>query len=91
MTIAERDIKQINKAFEYTVFQSRDHDYMLRTLRTKVHGSANVSIIGEIQGFKVETIDETHDKVTFSYDDYTFECVITWQRTNGGFVFIKCE
>ena len=91
MTIADSYIKAINEAFRYAVFQNRDHDYMLRTLGTKVHGSAHVSIIPPIQGFKVETLDETHDKVTFSYDDYTFECVFTWQRTNGGFVFIKCE
>lgn len=91
MTIAESYIKAINEAFRYIVFQNRDHDYMLRTFGTKIHGSANVSIIPPIQGFKIETIDETHDKVTFSYDDYTFECVFTWQRTNGGFVFIKCE
>jgi hypothetical protein len=51
----------INNAFRHCVFLKRDEGAVLRTLLTKVHGSANVSIIPPIQGLKMVKIDETHD------------------------------
>ena len=83
----------INNAFRHSVFLKRDEDVVLRTLRTKVHGSANVSIIPPIQGFKMVKIDETHDRVAFEFEDYSFEGIITWKLCANGLnaVFIKIE
>ena len=83
----------INRAFVHTIFLKRDNDVVLKTLNTLVHGSDNLSIIPPIQDVKVETIDDGHDKVTFYFDDYSFEGIITWKKSknNLNYVFIKIE
>lgn len=93
MTIAEAFKQTIKNAFIHSIFLERDKESILKTISTKVHGSANVSIIPPIQDIEVEKIDDTHDKVTFNYDDYTFVGVITWKPCVNGmnFVFMNFE
>ena len=93
MSIAEAFKQAIKNAFIHSIFLKRDKEFILKTLRAKVHGSANVSIVPPIPSIEVERVDDTHDKVTFGYDDYAFDCVITWKPcTNGvNFVFMDIE
>ena len=93
MSIAEAFKQSINNAFIHTIFLYLDKWSILKTFNVKVHGSANVTIIPPIQNIKIERIDETHDKVTFIYDDYTFVGVITWKPCVNGmnFVFMNIE
>lgn len=93
MSIAEAFKQTIKNAFIHSIFLKRDKEFIIKTLNTKVHGSNNVSIIPPIQKVEVEKIDDTHDKVTFIYDDYTFVGVITWKPCANGmnFVFMNIE
>lgn len=93
MSIAEAFKQAIKNAFIHSIFLKRDKESILKTLSTKVHGSANVSIVPPIPSIEVERVDDTHDKVTFNYDDYTFVGVITWKPCVNGmnFVFMNIE
>ena len=93
MSIAEAFKQTIKNAFIHSIFLKRDKETILKTLNTKVHGSANVGIMPPIPSIEVEKVDDTHDKVTFSYDDYTFVGVITWKPCSNGmnFVFMNIE
>lgn len=93
MSIAEAFNQSIKNAFIHSIFLKRDKEFILKTLNTKVHGSANVSIVPPITSIEVERVDDTHDKVTFVYDDYTFVGVITWKPCANGmnFVFMNIE
>lgn len=93
MSIAEAFKQAIKNAFFHSVFLKRDKEFILKTLNTKIHGSANVSIMPPISSIEVERVDDTHDKVTFIYDDYTFVGIITWKPCANGmnFVFINIE
>lgn len=95
MSIAEAFKQTIKNAFIHSVFLKRDKEYIIEVLNTKVHGSDNVSILPPIPSIEVERVDDTHDKVTFSYDDYAFVGVITWKVTicddSMNFVFMNIE
>jgi hypothetical protein len=92
MSIAEAFKQAIKNAFIHSIFLTRDKEFIIKTLSTKVHGSDNVTII-PIQKVEVERIDDTHDKVTFGYDDYAFVSVITWKPCANGrnFVLMNIE
>lgn len=92
MTIGDSFKAAINNAFVYTIFRGRKSEVILKTLKTKIHG-ANTCILPPMQGFKVERIDETHDKVTFAFDDYHFDGIITWKPCADqiNFVFVGIE
>jgi len=93
MSIAEAFKQAIKNAFIHSIFLERDKEFIIKTLNTKVYGSNSVSMIPPIQKVEVEKIDDTHDKVTFGYDDYAFACVITWKPCANGmnFVFMNIE
>lgn len=93
MSIAEAFKQAIKNAFIHSVFLKRDKEFILKTLSTKIHGSVNVSIMPPISSIEVERVDDTHDKVTFIYNDYTFVGIITWKPCANGmnFVFINIE
>jgi hypothetical protein len=93
MSIAEAFKQAIKNAFIHSIFLKRDKEFILKALNTKVHGSNNVNIVPPIQSIEVERIDDTHDKVTFGYDDYAFVGVITWKHCANGinFVFMNIE
>lgn len=93
MKVSDSYKTAINRAFRHCVFLRRSKDVVLNTLQTKVYGSDNVRIIPPIQGFDLEKIDETHDRVTFEFEDYSFEGIITWKLCANGLnaVFLKIE
>lgn len=93
MTIKNAFKQAIKNAFIHSIFLKRDKETILNTLNTKVHGSNNVSIMPHIPSIEVEKVDDTHDKVTFIYDDYSFVGIITWKPCANGmnFVFINIE
>jgi len=88
MSIADAFKQTIKNAFIHSIFLKRDKEFIIKTLNTKAHGSASVSMIPPIQKVEVEKIDDTHDKVTFGYDDYAFDCVITWKPCTNGMNFV---
>lgn len=93
MTIKNAFKQAIKNAFIHSIFLKRDKETILNTLNTKVHGSNNVSIMPHIPSIEVERVDDTHDKVTFIYDDYSFVGIITWKPCANGmnFVFLNIE
>jgi len=93
MSIAEAFKQAIKNAFIHSIFLKRDKEFIIKTLNAKVYGSNSVSMIPPIQKIEVEKIDDTHDKVTFGYDDYAFVGVITWKPCANGmnFVFMNIE
>ena len=93
MLISEAFKQAIKNAFIYSIFLKRDKESILKTLNKKVHGSDSISIVPPIPSIEVEKVDDTHDKVTFAYDDYTFVGVITWKPCANGtnFVFLNIE
>lgn len=93
MKISDSYKVAINNAFRRCIFYSREKENVLNILHTLVHGSSNVTIIPPIQGLELEKIDDTHDKATFIFDDYTFVGIITWKLSSNGknIVFIKIE
>ena len=70
----------INKAFANCVFPNRTKDGILSTLGTKVYGSEHMTIIPPIQDLKVKTVDELHDEVVITFDDYEIKGVFTWRK-----------
>lgn len=93
MSIAESYKCSINNSFRNVVFMKRDEDVVLKTLCAKAHGSETITIIPPIQGFKLEKMDETHDRASFGFDDYSFVGTITWRPCADGVnvVFVKIE
>ena len=93
MSIAEAFKQAIKDAFMHSIFLKRDKEFIIKTLSAKAYRSNNVSLIPPIQKVEIEKIDDTHDKVTFDYDDYTFVGVITWKPCANGmnFVFMNIE
>lgn len=80
MTIGESYKRAINKAFANCVFPNRTKDGILSTLGTKVYGSEDMTIIPPIQDLKVKTVDELHDEVVITFDDYEIKGVFTWRK-----------
>ena len=91
MTIGDSFKRAVNIAFEYTIFFKRDEEFIANTLNMKFKHSDSMTILPHIPCIKVETIDETHDKVTLAFDDYQIDGVITWKPIKTNFVFVKFE
>lgn len=88
MTIGESFKEKIKSAFIHTTIRERSYDCVLKTIKGTAYGSDTFSILPPIQGFKMEKIDDTHDKLIFRYDDYTFEVFVSWKLyPNGNAVF----
>lgn len=91
MKISDILKSQIYSAFRHTIFKDRDQKTILATLSGKFKGSDTITILPPIQEIKVETIDVVHDRITFTYDDYKFDVIITWKPTKTSFVFMDIE
>lgn len=92
MKISQSFKQAINNAFVYVVFVSRDADTILKMFESNIHGS-NFKFLPPIDNVIVESIDDTHDKLTLIYDDYSVEGVVTWKPSANGinYVFVKYE
>lgn len=91
MTIAESYKAAIQNAFKNVIFKCRTQSCVETTLRTKIYGSETLTIIPPIQVVEFEKVDDYHDKVTFTFDDYSFSGIITWRFSAKGFVFDGIE
>ena len=84
--------ERINNLFKYIVFYKRDSKSIIKTLKPKVHGSNLEALSVPLECFKVENIDEAHDKLTLTFADYVIEGVITWKGNNEGhWIFMGYE
>jgi len=88
MTIAQAFKKQIEDIFLYTIFCGRDAESIKERLNTKAKVS-KTSFIPKVESLLVNKIDETHDKLTFIYDDISFDGAVTWKKSSSGFVLMK--
>ena len=88
MTLVQAFKKQIEDIFLYTIFYGRDAESIKERLNTKARVS-KASFIPKVESLLVNKIDETHDKLTFIYDDISFDVVITWKKSSSGFVLIE--
>lgn len=77
MTIETFIKNRINKVFKNSIFFSRNSNEIRNTLSTKDNDGLEIIPIDK---FELERIDNLHDRVTFSYDDYAFNGVITWKK-----------
>ena len=68
----------INNNFMHNVI-GRSADEVRNALNTKVKGSDNMVVLPQIDKVELATIDDLHDKLSLSWDDYKVEGVVTWK------------
>ena len=68
----------INNNFMHNVI-GRSADEVRNALNTKVKGSENMVVLPQIDKVELATIDDLHDKLLLSWDDYKVEGVVTWK------------
>lgn len=78
----------LNVTFVNCMFISREPKDVLAILNIGVKGSNNMRITPEIDRVEVEHIDEVTDKLTLIWDDYQFEGIVSWRRSENGKGFI---
>lgn len=89
-TIGQNYKDAINRNFIYYVMQ-RDAQSIQETLSTKVKGSENVIMLPKVDNIELTKIDDLHDKLSLSWDDYKVEGVITWRPSKNAVVFCGIE
>ena len=79
MSTIGKNIKvAINNNFMHNVI-GRSADEVRNALNTKVKGSENMVVLPQIDKVELATIDDLHDKLLLSWDDYKVEGVVTWK------------
>lgn len=68
----------INNNFMHNII-GRSADEVRNALNTKVKGSENMIVLPQIDKVELATIDDLHDKLSLSWDDYKVEGVVTWK------------
>lgn len=68
----------INNNFMHNVI-GRSADEVHNALNTKVKGSENMVVLPQIDKVELAAIDDLHDKLSLSWDDYKVEGVVTWK------------
>ena len=68
----------INNNFMHNVI-GRSADEVRNALNIKVKGSENMVVLPQIDKVELATIDDLHDKLSLSWDDYKVEGVVTWK------------
>ena len=79
MSTIGKNIKvAINNNFMHNVI-GRSADEVRNALNTKVKGSENMVGLPQVDKVELATIDDLHDKLSLSWDDYKVEGVVTWK------------
>ena len=80
----------VNNIFRHTIFDSHDKKEILKNLQLNVRGSSNVTFIPPCNRIEVESIDQTHDKVAFQFDDCEVDGIVEWlPKEDGKYVFLN--
>ena len=77
-TIGDNYKKAINSNFLHNLIE-RSADGIANALNINVRGSENMSALPNVEGVKLEKIDEIHDKLTLLWADYKVEGVVSWK------------
>jgi hypothetical protein len=79
MSTIGKNIKDaINNNFMYNVIQ-RNTKSVTAALNTNVRDSVNMVVLPNVDKVELTKIDDLHDKLSLSWDDYKTEGVITWK------------
>ena len=79
MSTIGKNIKDaINNNFMYNVMQ-RNTESVTAALNTNVRDSVNMVVLPKVDKVELTKIDDLHDKLSLSWDDYKTEGVITWK------------
>ena len=79
MSTIGKNIKDaINNNFMYNVIQ-RNAESVIAALNTSVSGSENMVVLPKADKVELTKIDDLHDKLSLSWDDYKTEGVVTWK------------
>ena len=62
----------------YNVMQ-RDAKSVIAALNTSVMNSENIVLLPKVDNVELTKIDDLHDKLSLSWDDYKTEGVVTWK------------
>ena len=57
----------------------RSAEGVYNALNTKVKGSENMIVLPQVDKVELSKIDDLHDKLSLSWDDYKIEGVVTWK------------
>ena len=79
MSTIGKNIKDaINNNFMYNVMQ-RNIESVTAALNTNVRDSVNMVVLPKVDKVELTKIDDLHDKLSLSWDDYKTEGVVTWK------------
>ena len=79
MSTIGKNIKEaINNNFMHNVI-GRSVEGIQSALNTNVKGSDNMVVLPKVDKVELTKIDDLHDKLSLSWDDYKTEGVITWK------------
>lgn len=77
-TIGQNFKSAINNNFRHNVI-ARDAESIFNALNVGVKGSDNMVILPKVEKVELTKIDDLHDKLSLSWDDYKTEGVVTWK------------
>lgn len=77
-TIGKNYKDAINNDFRNTAI-GRDSESIFNALNIGIKGSDNMTILPKVEKVELTTIDDLHDKLSLSWDDYKTEGVVTWK------------
>jgi citrate lyase beta subunit len=81
MSTIGKNIKDaINNNFMYNVMQ-RNTESVAAALNTNVRNSVNMVVLPKVDKVELTKIDDLHDKLSLSWDDYKTEGVVTWKAS----------
>jgi len=79
MSTIGKNIKDaINNNFMYNVMQ-RNAESVTAALNANVRDSVNMIVLPKVDKVELTKIDDLHDKLSLSWDDYKTEGVVTWK------------
>ena len=79
MSTIGKNIKDaINNNFMYNVME-RNAKSVIAALNTGVRDSENMVVLPKVDNVELTKIDDLHDKLSLSWDDYKTEGVVTWK------------
>lgn len=77
-TIGECFKQAINNNFRNTTI-GRNSESVLNALNIGVKGSDNMCVLPKVEKVELTRIDDLHDKLSLTWNDYHTEGVVTWR------------
>lgn len=86
MKIEESIINQIKNVYRFSAFKERSEEVLLKTFRTPIHDSNTLLAVLDMDGIKIERVDDYHDKLILIYDNYRVEALATWSISHDKYI-----